>query len=103
MLEQVTGLIASAQHIFSSHTYPYFRFCVFLSFLRTSPPSSPRGLSVNLLHSLPSRLFFEAVGGWGGGAVWLGVLPARGAVTLLWVFADFIIFIIGRLPPWQSH
>lgn len=91
MLEQVTGLIASAQHLFSSHTYPYFSFFVF-SFL-----------FFVLLHSLPSRLFFEAVGGWGGGAVWLGVLPARGAATLLWVFADFIIFIIGRLPPWQSH
>lgn len=99
MLEQVTGLIASAQHLFSSHTYPYFSFFVF-SFLFFVLLHL---LSVNLLHSLPSRLFFEAVGGWGGGAVWLGVLPARGAATLLWVFADFIIFIIGRLPPWQSH
>lgn len=88
---------------------PLFLFCfVFLvtSSVRGPSPSSPQDLSVNLLSGFPLLLlrFSVCFLSWGERPpLWLGMLPARRAVTVLWVLADFIIFIIGRLPPWQSH
>lgn len=92
----------------------YFSFTVLLHL----PPSPQAPSTEPPPHPTSSLLVFflflsevGRVGGWlagsGGGALclsgWLGKLPARRARTSLWVFADFIIFIIGRLPPWQSH
>ncbi|MEQ2164436.1 hypothetical protein GOODEAATRI_006661, partial [Goodea atripinnis] len=88
-------------------------FCFSPSCLTPSPLSLPPapGLSPNVLLSHSPPFFpcgFLSVvrlqGMWEGEfAACRGVLPVRGVVTFLWVFADFIIFIIGRLPPWQSH
>lgn len=84
-------------------TTPLLFFCFPSFFFLSCCTFLPlQGLSANLLSlSSFSSLLFS--GGGGGGAVQLGMLPARRVLTFLWVFADFISFIIGRLPPWKSH
>lgn len=97
-----------------SHASIFSPSLCFSSFTFLPPPR----LRLQSPHPSPLCLFWfffpflsevGRVGGWRGRggspclSVWLGKLPARRAPTSLWVLADFIIFIIGRLPPWQSH